>query len=405
MIQELLRSGAGAGAGLVGSGSGGGCGGGSGHGDHDQRNISNIAEALILQPSSLNISPPPPISRPPSFSSPTITRSTTTVPSSAIKTTNSEAAVVVQNLRCPRCDSTNTKFCYYNNYNLTQPRHFCKTCRRYWTKGGALRNVPIGGGCRKNKTAAAAAAACASTSSAGKSGGSAANYKVKMAALPFTEDQYGHGRQGLLGHGFDQLDVAAAAAGWWSSPLLCPSPHQDSHLLTLLRAPPPPQNNPKPNPTSTCSSLSINAPFTIKSEDLGVVTSPPLLSTVNGNSQGQGFGSFNNELSSIGTLYGSFHKNINELYQQHQHQQQQQTQWFVPKETCGIQLNPNLLSSTNCTGLGAGGGHPAAAANRGSNSSSSTTSAIMFESTPVAAGASLGFSWANYLPTPHGAIP
>ncbi|XP_076885602.1 dof zinc finger protein DOF5.7-like [Bidens hawaiensis] len=53
-------------------------------------------------------------------------------------------------LKCPRCDSTNTKFCYYNNYNLTQPRHFCKTCRRFWTKGGALRNIPIGGGCRKN---------------------------------------------------------------------------------------------------------------------------------------------------------------------------------------------------------------------------------------------------------------
>ncbi|KAI3922141.1 hypothetical protein MKX01_005830 [Papaver californicum] len=52
--------------------------------------------------------------------------------------------------RCPRCDSPNTKFCYYNNYSLAQPRHFCKTCRRYWTKGGALRNVPIGGGCRKN---------------------------------------------------------------------------------------------------------------------------------------------------------------------------------------------------------------------------------------------------------------
>ncbi|XP_011006491.1 PREDICTED: dof zinc finger protein DOF5.7-like [Populus euphratica] len=54
-------------------------------------------------------------------------------------------------LKCPRCDSPNTKFCYYNNYSLTQPRHFCKTCRRYWTKGGALRNVPFGGGCRKNK--------------------------------------------------------------------------------------------------------------------------------------------------------------------------------------------------------------------------------------------------------------
>ncbi|GLJ41108.1 hypothetical protein SUGI_0851480 [Cryptomeria japonica] len=55
-----------------------------------------------------------------------------------------------QDLKCPRCDSTNTKFCYYNNYSLTQPRHFCKTCRRYWTKGGTLRSVPVGGGCRKN---------------------------------------------------------------------------------------------------------------------------------------------------------------------------------------------------------------------------------------------------------------
>lgn len=56
-----------------------------------------------------------------------------------------------QALKCPRCDSTNTKFCYYNNYSLSQPRYFCKACRRYWTKGGSLRNVPVGGGCRKNK--------------------------------------------------------------------------------------------------------------------------------------------------------------------------------------------------------------------------------------------------------------
>ncbi|XP_008789033.1 dof zinc finger protein DOF3.2-like isoform X1 [Phoenix dactylifera] len=56
-----------------------------------------------------------------------------------------------QALKCPRCDSTNTKFCYYNNYSLSQPRYFCKGCRRYWTKGGSLRNVPVGGGCRKNK--------------------------------------------------------------------------------------------------------------------------------------------------------------------------------------------------------------------------------------------------------------
>ncbi|GLT38909.1 hypothetical protein SLA2020_131250 [Shorea laevis] len=54
-------------------------------------------------------------------------------------------------LKCPRCESQNTKFCYFNNYSLSQPRHFCKTCRRYWTRGGALRNVPVGGGCRRNK--------------------------------------------------------------------------------------------------------------------------------------------------------------------------------------------------------------------------------------------------------------
>ncbi|XAR72626.1 hypothetical protein NMG60_11019335 [Bertholletia excelsa] len=58
-----------------------------------------------------------------------------------------------QPLKCPRCDSTHTKFCYYNNYSLSQPRYFCKTCRRYWTKGGTLRNIPVGGGCRKNKKA------------------------------------------------------------------------------------------------------------------------------------------------------------------------------------------------------------------------------------------------------------
>ncbi|XP_073024752.1 dof zinc finger protein DOF4.6-like isoform X1 [Primulina eburnea] len=56
-----------------------------------------------------------------------------------------------QALNCPRCHSTNTKFCYYNNYSLTQPRYFCKSCRRYWTEGGTLRNVPVGGGSRKNK--------------------------------------------------------------------------------------------------------------------------------------------------------------------------------------------------------------------------------------------------------------
>ncbi|RLN34974.1 dof zinc finger protein DOF5.1-like [Panicum miliaceum] len=73
-------------------------------------------------------------------------------------------------LRCPRCDSANTKFCYYNNYSLSQPRHFCKACKRYWTRGGTLRNVPVGGGCRKNKRSRSSSAAGAD----GRSGSSAA---------------------------------------------------------------------------------------------------------------------------------------------------------------------------------------------------------------------------------------
>ncbi|KAK2381028.1 cyclic dof factor [Trifolium repens] len=52
---------------------------------------------------------------------------------------------------CPRCNSMETKFCYFNNYNVNQPRHFCKKCQRYWTAGGTMRNVPVGAGRRKNK--------------------------------------------------------------------------------------------------------------------------------------------------------------------------------------------------------------------------------------------------------------
>ncbi|XP_031116591.1 cyclic dof factor 1-like [Ipomoea triloba] len=57
-------------------------------------------------------------------------------------------------LPCPRCNSKDTKFCYYNNYNVNQPRHFCKNCQRYWTAGGSMRNVPVGSGRRKNKASA-----------------------------------------------------------------------------------------------------------------------------------------------------------------------------------------------------------------------------------------------------------
>ncbi|KAJ0790021.1 putative transcription factor C2C2-Dof family [Helianthus annuus] len=57
-------------------------------------------------------------------------------------------------LPCPRCTSMDTKFCYYNNYNVNQPRHFCKSCQRYWTAGGAMRTMAVGAGRRKNKNSA-----------------------------------------------------------------------------------------------------------------------------------------------------------------------------------------------------------------------------------------------------------
>ncbi len=33
-------------------------------------------------------------------------------------------------VECPRCNSKDTKFCYYNNYNIKQPRYFCKVSSR-----------------------------------------------------------------------------------------------------------------------------------------------------------------------------------------------------------------------------------------------------------------------------------
>ncbi|KAL9246633.1 hypothetical protein vseg_020144 [Gypsophila vaccaria] len=69
-------------------------------------------------------------------------------------------------VHCPRCNSTNTKFCYYNNYSLTQPRYFCKTCKRYWTEGGSLRNIPVGGASRKNKrSSSSSSSTCTSPAS------------------------------------------------------------------------------------------------------------------------------------------------------------------------------------------------------------------------------------------------
>ncbi|KAJ9136197.1 hypothetical protein P3X46_033298 [Hevea brasiliensis] len=102
-------------------------------------------------------------------------------------------------LKCPRCDSTKTKFCYYNNYNKSQPRHFCKTCKRHWTKGGTLRNVPVGGG-RKNKrlktskntSKAASAAATTSATSTSTNNGNIINRVDPQMVIQAQQQKHNH---------------------------------------------------------------------------------------------------------------------------------------------------------------------------------------------------------------------
>ncbi|XP_058727370.1 cyclic dof factor 1-like isoform X2 [Vicia villosa] len=79
----------------------------------------------------------------------------TTVEDNNIETSSKEQDKVLKKpdkiVQCPRCNSFDTKFCYFNNYNVNQPRHFCRSCHRYWTAGGTMRNVAVGAGRRKNK--------------------------------------------------------------------------------------------------------------------------------------------------------------------------------------------------------------------------------------------------------------
>ncbi|XP_024030946.1 LOW QUALITY PROTEIN: dof zinc finger protein DOF3.4 [Morus notabilis] len=94
------------------------------------------------------------------------------------------AAAEQEHLPCPRCDSTNTKFCYYNNYNFSQPRHFCKSCRRYWTHGGTLRDIPVGGGSRKNAQRSRTSAATSSSSSTTSSTQNQISNPIRPALTP-----------------------------------------------------------------------------------------------------------------------------------------------------------------------------------------------------------------------------
>ncbi|KAI3893850.1 hypothetical protein MKW92_027165 [Papaver armeniacum] len=171
-----------------------------------------------------------------------VTDTTTTTPTN--NTNPNTPSSDQPSLRCPRCDSPNTKFCYYNNYNLTQPRHFCKTCRRYWTKGGALRNVPIGGGCRKNKNSTASTTTTSSvipSITTGKTS-AASGYVVGGNIIKSSSDNNRNGFE------FDHHNQTNPIL--WSSSA---SPQNSSQqLLALLRSASSYSQNTNPNPSNNC---------------------------------------------------------------------------------------------------------------------------------------------------------
>uniref|UniRef100_A0A803KSG8 Dof zinc finger protein n=1 Tax=Chenopodium quinoa TaxID=63459 RepID=A0A803KSG8_CHEQI len=112
-------------------------------------------------------------------------------------------------LPCPRCTSTNTKFCYYNNYNFSQPRHFCKSCRRYWTHGGTLRDIPVGGGSRKtakrSRTSSSLVTSTTSTSSGVSIGPGLEPIPVSQQATPVYVSLPSTTAGGGVGGGFTSL--------------------------------------------------------------------------------------------------------------------------------------------------------------------------------------------------------
>lgn len=278
--------------------------------------------------------------------SPSLSPSSSTTTTTATATATATSSTT-ENLRCPRCESSNTKFCYYNNYNLTQPRHFCKTCRRYWTKGGALRNVPIGGGCRKNKNI------IVGKTSAGK---------LKTVSSET-------GKTSFLS-GFEQHTDLSSNPIVWSSP-------SNSHLLSLLRT------NQISNPNPITNSITVKEEGGFYGSHMSFESS---LSNGGLNSRTLGLDPVSQMVSSTG-LPSSFWSN--------NHQQIQANNGITLGEVQnnGLQeLYQRLRSSTYCYQEHA----PVILGNI--SSAPSMASSTILESAPVAGG-ELGF-WNTSLPGP-----
>ncbi|KAK4260051.1 hypothetical protein QN277_003223 [Acacia crassicarpa] len=347
-----------------------------------ERNKISINAASVL-------APPLPSPSLPSSTAGAATTTTSGATAAAAASSNSEH----QNLRCPRCDSSNTKFCYYNNYNLTQPRHFCKTCRRYWTKGGALRNVPIGGGCRKNKSVVSSSTSSNSVAAA-KTSVAVAGNRMKTAASELGILS----RPGLGGGGgFDYHQELPASPILWGTP-------QNSHLMALLRASH--QNhNPNPSPCPPIPNISVKEGNLMRSH---MVTEPIMVSNSLLNNNVPPTSNFDPSLG----LTSSFWRNNNL-----DHHQQSQNGGFVygggdHQNSSGIQeLYQRLRSSSSSSPNYCN--DDSSSSQFLSNMSSSSSSVAIVESTAASNGGSgigLGY-WNNQplfwsdLPTTNGAHP
>ncbi|RLN20065.1 uncharacterized protein C2845_PM02G10510 [Panicum miliaceum] len=135
--------------------------------------------------------------------------------------------------QCPRCQSGNTKFCYYNNYSRAQPRYLCKACRRHWTEGGTLRDVPVGGGRKNrrggNKGGASAAKASASADAAAMTQGGSAT--VGADTFPDLLRQLVHFQPGAaaVGGGGYAIDLSA-----WQQMAAATAPPQGAGDVSAL---------------------------------------------------------------------------------------------------------------------------------------------------------------------------
>ncbi|XP_030529488.1 dof zinc finger protein DOF2.1-like [Rhodamnia argentea] len=347
-----------------------------------ERKISMSHGAVILEgmPSPSPCFSPSPTPSPSSSSSSAIAKAATQAAAAAATTANGTSTATnssnPENLRCPRCDSSNTKFCYYNNYNLTQPRHFCKTCRRYWTKGGALRNVPIGGGCRKNKSSAV-------SSSVSKS--SASKFKNLSSEI---------GRSSFIGAFDPEIPP---------SPVLWASP-QNSHILALLRA------NQNPNPNSLGHQAS---PFVTLKEETNLMGThmmpePGIADGAMNNARNLGMiDPLIHVSSSCTTFLRGNHQQV-----PHQLNLHQQNGIILSGEVqnSGIQSLYQRLRASTGNNYGYSEHSPAILSNMASTPPlSSSLSSSILESVPATATSELGYwnpaFYVSDLPTTNGSYP